>query len=65
MVVQYEDMGLNEQMQHRIGNLPAFRIFSQVTQIPVSETAAMYRAPDRHQLYMHPCAHHLKQLNLL
>jgi len=29
LVVQYEDMGVNEQMQHRIGNLPAFRIFSQ------------------------------------
>lgn len=34
VVVRYEDMSLNEQMQHRIGNLPAFRIFSQVTQQP-------------------------------
>ncbi|CAK0784126.1 hypothetical protein CVIRNUC_007329 [Coccomyxa viridis] len=29
LTVRYEDMSLNEQMQHRIGNLPAFRIFSQ------------------------------------
>ena len=29
LIVHYEDMSLNEQMQHRIGNLPAFRIFSQ------------------------------------
>ena len=31
LTVRYEDMSLNEQMQHRIGNLPAFRIFSQAS----------------------------------
>ena len=31
LIVRYEDMSLNEQMQHRIGNLPAFRIFSQAS----------------------------------
>ncbi len=31
LIVQYEDMSINEQMQHRIGNLPAFRIFSQAS----------------------------------
>ncbi|CAL5230032.1 g13477 [Coccomyxa viridis] len=29
LIVRYEDMSINEQMQHRIGNLPAFRILSQ------------------------------------
>ena len=29
LIVQYEDMSLNELMQHRIGSLPAFRIYSQ------------------------------------
>ena len=31
LTVRYEEMSLNEQMQHRIGNLPAFRIFSQAS----------------------------------
>lgn len=51
VVVHIEGMSLNEQMQHRIGNLPAFRIFSQVTHLP--ETAALHRTRGQHQLCMH------------
>ena len=33
LIVRYEDMSLNEQMQHRIGNLPAFRIYAQASSL--------------------------------
>ena len=57
VVVHYEHMSLNEQMQHRIGNLPAFRIFSQVIHQPAFESGALYRTRGQHQLCMHtPCA---------
>ena len=52
LIVQYEDMSINEQMQHRIGNLPAFRIFSQAS--------PLYMAP--HQSHMHQDATDTMQL---
>ena len=40
LTVRYEDMSLNEQMQHRIGNLPAFRIFSQASALRLNACQA-------------------------
>lgn len=40
LTVRYEEMSLNEQMQHRIGNLPAFRIFSQASALRLNASQA-------------------------
>ena len=44
LIVQYEEMSINEQMQHRIGNLPAFRILSQARYLYMAPQGTLLHA---------------------